>query len=373
MLPGGTDPLYRAMLAGAHRPTARIEIWRQGVRIDNYGAAGVPFIDGQLSATLTSQVSRNLNFSVNEDLWPGEDIGALLAPWGNEARVWMGVKPGAGTPFEWQVFRGRINQPVLTETAVTVPCVDRGGDVNDSGFIGPENSQVGNIIATEFRRVINDGVEDATFGTFDVPAQRTPALEWEWDRGSAADDLATAVGGYWYALANGDYVLRRIPWTVEQVPILTLSDGDGGTLYSAIPELSRNEVFNIVTVVGERGDGTLPVYATVQDNDITSPTWVGGAFGRKSKLIRAQAVVNQGQALSLGNAALSQSRSLRATWQVSMTCDPSMELGDAFWIEARNQPPSAQVLASFSMPISGDGAMTAAFRALPPHLVGVAS
>lgn len=376
MLPGGTDAGYRALLVGAHTPTSRVEVWRSGVRIDTYGAAGLPFYDGTLSATLTSQVSRQVSFSVPEELYPGEDdITALLAPWGNELRVFMGIKPGAGIPYEFQVFRGRINSASLDEDGeVTVSCVDRGGDVNDSGFLGPEMSQAGNVITNEFHRVVNDGVIDATFGTDDVNNQLTPQLNWEWDRGGACDDLATAVAGYWYALANGDYVLRQVPWTRPQVITLTLRDGDGGELLVAVPVLSRQNVFNAVMVVGERAEAdTVPVSAVVQDSDPASPTYFGGPFGRKTKLVNAQGVSTQGQALSLARSTLNQARSLKATWTTSNTPDPSMELGDAVYIQARNQPRSAQVLASFSMPVDGSGPMNCTWRSLSPDLIEGAS
>ena len=364
MLPGGTDVLYRNLLAGAHRPTARLEVWRNGVRIDTYGDAGVPFYDGALTATLSSQVTRQLSFTTLESLWPANDVNGLLAPWGNEIRAYMGIKPGAGVPYEWQVFRGRINEPELGDDSMSIPCVDRAADVKDSGFLGPSISQTTNSIDEEFVRIVKDGVADATFGTFDITHASTPALTWEWDRGSACDDLATASSAYWYALANGDYVLRRIPWTITQTPLLTLRDGDGGTLTAATPRLSRDNVFNAVIVFGERADGDLPVYAIASDNNPTSPTYINGAFGIKTKTINVQAAVNQGQALSLARTGLQQARSLSQSWSVNMIPDPSMELGDCVYIQARGQVPAIQVLSSFSLPLNGSQPMSAQFRAL---------
>lgn len=364
MLTGGTDALYRNLLASGHRPTARLEVWRSGVRIDTYGKAGVPFYDGNLSATLSSQVTRQLSFSVREELWPANDVSGLLAPWGNEIRAYMGIKPGAGIPYEWQIFRGRINGSELGDDNMPIVCVDRAGDINDSGFLGPAASQTTNSITEEFVRVVKDGVDDATFGTFDVTHANTPALSWEWNRGSALDDLASASGAYWYALANGDYVLRRIPWTIAQTPILTLRDGDGGTLLTATPALSRDNVFNAVIVAGERADGDLPVYAIASDNNPASPTYINGAFGIKTKTINIQAVINQGQAAQLARTALQQARSLTQNWTVSMTPDPSMELGDCYQIQARGQVPVTQILSSFTLPLAGSEPMTAQLRAL---------
>jgi len=364
MLSGGTDVAYRNLLASGHRPTCRLEVWRSGVRIDTYGKAGVPFYDGTLTATLSSQVTRQLNFNVPEALWPANDVNGLLAPWGNEIRAYMGIKPGAGVPYEWQVFRGRVNDPELEDNSMSVGCVDRAGDINDSGFLGPAASQTTNSISEEFVRIVKDGVADASFSTFDITHASTPELTWEWDRGSACDSLANASGAYWYALANGDYVLRRIPWTFAQTPILTIRDGVGGTIIDSTPKLSRENVFNAVIVVGERADGDAPVFAIASDNNPASPTYIGGAFGIKTKTINIQTVINQGQAASLARTGLQQARSLSQSWSVRMTPDPSLELGDCLSIEARGQVPATQILASFSLPLNGDQSMSANFRAL---------
>jgi hypothetical protein len=368
MLPGGTDALYRALLAGPHHPTTRVEVWAQDVRIDSYGDAGLPLFEGSVSATLNSQVTRQLELSTDQSLFPAE-IDDLLAPYGNELRVFQGIKPGAGVPYEWQTFRGRINDATLDDNGtVSITAVDRAGDINDAGFIFPENSETSNKLSAEFRRIVLDGVPDATFGTFDAISGVTPAMSWEWNRATACDDLAAAGSAFWYVLANGDYVMRFIPWTVDQTPLMTLSDGPGGALLSAIPTRSRENVFNGITAVGERADGTAPVYATQFDNDPASPTFVGGKFGLKSKLLQAPAAQTQNQALSMARAALHQARSLTISWTIGMAADASLELGDTFIISARNLPPSTQVVSAFTLPLTA-GSMSITLRALQPGLV----
>lgn len=368
MLPGGTDALYRALLAGPHEPTTRVEVWAQDVRIDSYGDAGLPFFDGNISATLNSQVTRQLEMSTAESLFPAE-IDDLLAPYGNELRVFQGVKPGAGVPYEWQTFRGRINDAELDDSGtVNISAVDRAGDINDAGFILPENSEPANTLTAEFRRLVLDGVPDATFGAFDAIGGITPVMSWEWNRATACDDLAAAGSAFWYVLANGDYVMRFIPWSVDQTPLLTLTDGEGGSLLSAVPRRSRENVFNGITAVGERADGTTPVYASQFDNNSASPTFVGGKFGLKSKLLQAPAAQSQDQALSMAKAALHQASSLTISWVIGMAIDASLELGDTFIISARNLPPSTQVVSSFNLPMTA-GPMNVTLRALQPGLV----
>lgn len=366
MLAGGLDQAYRDLIASNARMSTRVEVWRQGVRIDPYGEDGVPVYSGQIAATLTSQVTRQMSFSTDETLFPA-DPDDLLAPYGNELRIFQALDGGAGVPYEFQTFRGRINAASWeADNSLSIEALDRAADVNDAQFLAPENSIVDAAVTSEIRRLINNGVEDATFGTFDAIETLTPQLTWEWDRASACDDLAAGGRAFWYALANGDYVVRYVPWTVAQVPLLTLRDGEGGSLTSTTTMISREYVFNTVTVVGERADGSTPVHATAYDLDPDSPTYVDGPFGRKSKLVQSQAAINQAQALSVARSSLLQARSMTRVWQVSMPADPAMELGDCFDIEARGLGPDTQVAASFILPLTGAQDMTITMRALQP-------
>lgn len=369
MLAGGTDAGYRAILAGPHHPLSYIQIWRGGVRLDTYGDLGVPFISGAVSATLNSQVTRQLSLSVSGDFWPvTEDPTELFNPYGNEIRAWYGVMSGNSTlRYVWQVFRGQINTVSLEDDGqVLVNCVDRAAAVKEVGFIRPENSQVGTTVVAEYRRLVSDALPDATFGTFDNIFTITPQLTWDEDRGGACDDLADAAGAFWFALANGDFVLRFIPWIINQTPVITLLDGEGGTLVSAVPSKSRDNVFNQLTIVGERLDGGDPVFATAQDMTSSSPTVTSGPFGIRSKLISLQGIKTQSQCLSLARSALKMSKSLTQQWDVQSIPDAALELGDTVTISARGLPDVTQVVSSFTLSLLGDTSMPIQLRALQP-------
>lgn len=366
MLTGGTDPLYRSLLASNAAPVTRVEVWRSGVRIDPYGNDGLPISSGTVSATLTSRVARNLSLTVHESLWPDLPTD-LLAPYGNEVRVFSGVSGGGGPDYMWPVFRGRIDSPQLSDGICTFRCVDRGGDVADSGLSRPMNSAVGSRVVDEFRRIISDALPDAEFGTFDDLWERVPKLTWESDRAAAADDLADGAHSFWYTLADGRFVIRRIPWTVVTPPVVSLSDGPGGIIVAASIGKTRQGVVNVVTAIGERSDGTPPVYATAQDNDPTSPTYINGPFGIKSKQIQAQGAQTQSQALSIARAYLKRAKALTETWSTTMVSDASLELGDVAQLQATFGSvtrQATQVAASYTLSLTGEP-MTVSWRSQP--------
>ena len=373
MLPGGTDPLYREALAASVGHFVRLEVWSGlGFPLESLIPAqrggdpegGLCFYNATVSATLNMRVTRELQFSVPYDMYP-LDPGDLLAPFGNEIRAFRGIRLGDGsTVYSWQVFRGRIRQVTQYSTGnVSIVCTDRASDVVDNQFVSPQNSQASNSILAEFQRVVMDAVPDATFGVsdlFDTPVQQ---LTWELDRGAALDEMARAVGGLWYCLANGDFVMRRYPWAQSQLPVVTLSTQVGGTISSWQAMRDRNEIFNVVTVTGERLDGRAPVYGTVADEDPASPTYVLGGFGVRSLLDRLQTPSTPGGAEGAARERLASSIAPVESFQFRCSVDASLELGDALTLDIEGRR-TLQVVSALSVPLGVDDDMFVSTRSM---------
>lgn len=371
MLPGGTDPLYRAVLATGAEHFVRLEVWSGlGFPLEALIPAqrggepegGLCFYNATVSATLNSRVTRELQFSVPYDMYPLRPTD-LLAPFGNEIRAFRGVRLGDGsTTYTWQVFRGRIRQIQQYSTGnVSVLCTDRASDVVDNAFVTPQNSQTANSILTEFQRLVIDAVPDATFGAsdlFDGPVQQ---LTWELDRGAALDEMARSVGGIWYCLANGDFVIRRFPWTQAQIPVVRLSTADTINEWSALRD--RNAIYNVVTVTGERLNGQPPVYGTASDDDPASPTYVGGGFGIRSLLDRLQTPSTPGGAEGAARERLASSIAPVEAFQLRCCVDASMELGDAVTLDMEGRE-VLQVVSALSVPLGVDGDMFVSTRSM---------
>ncbi|RPJ33095.1 MAG: hypothetical protein EHM35_10865, partial [Planctomycetaceae bacterium] len=335
MLSGGNIPSYRNILATNPRPIHRVEVWRSGVRIDDYGDEGVPILAGSVSATLNSRVTRQAELQVSDELFPADETG-LLAPYGNELRIWAGVDGMGGRDRIWQVFRGKIQKTTLN-TNVSIRASDRAEEILSDIFLAPVNSNVGTTVLEQFFDLITNSLPDATFGTSDELFNLVPKLTWESSRAAALDELANGSRAFWYALANGDFVMRRVPWSITSPALETFSDGENGTITSASIELSRENVSNVINVIGERSDGTPPVYALITDNNPSSPTWVDGAFGRKGLLIKTQTVTTPGQAAEVGEDSLLRHRTLTQSWTTTQVFDPSLELGDAILVQAHGR------------------------------------
>lgn len=374
MLDGGLDPTYRAVLAGPHEMVVRVEVWDGlGSKLsgwelvwDEYGRKltdeGLPILGGGVSASLTNRVTRNLNLTVHEDFYPWEETD-LLAPYGNELRVFRGVRYGNGEEVVFPVFRGKIQSADLsTGGTCEIDAADRAQDVDDAGFMAPYNSSKGVNVLSQFQELITDAVPDAEFGPSDTFWQTMPALTWESDRGAALDSVGLAAGAFWFCLPDGRYVLRRVPWANSGAPTVTLKDGEGGVINEALPSRSREGVYNSTTAVAERTDGSEPTYGTSQDVIPSSPTYVAGKFGRKHKMLRTQAAGSQQAAAGAAADYVRRARSLAQTWSWSQTADAAMELGEVVSLDVRGRAGMIQVVSSFSMPLDPNTQMTVTGR-----------
>lgn len=364
MLAGGTDELYRRALAGSHRTYSRVEVWRQGIKL----ADSIDFSQGTVTATLTSRVSRNLNLTVPESMVPTfNDPEGLLTPYGNELRCFKGIELGDGNlQYVWPCFRGKITEVGDNgDGAVEVFAADRANDVVAAGFEVPTSSVVGSRVASEVRRLIVDAVPDATFrteGEFPVPM---PELSWEYDRGRALDEMAEAVGALWYADAAGEFLLRAVPWTVQPDALIDIYDGEGGIVQSAVGRVSNEGVYNSVTAIGERTDGTPPVYDNVKNTTETNPTRYDGPMGRRFKLLRLQTPATIGAARGAARAYLKRSSALSEQWSWSQNPDAALELGDATRLHTRRRAGSVvQIVAGFSLPLHAEASMSVTGRQL---------
>jgi hypothetical protein len=376
MLTGGLDGQYRAFLAGPHKPTCRVEVWAEGVRLDDFGDAGVPITSGSVSASLQSRVARTAQLGLTSDLFP-EDEFDLLAPFGNYLKIFKGVDGYGGPSYEWQVFYGPISDIGLTnDGSVVLDAIDVAGEIAESFFATPRQSNVDEFITTQFRQLIEQALPAATFGTFDTTYARTPNLIWQTDRASACDQLAAAANMYWYPLANGDFVMRTIAWDGNSPSLLTMRDGPGGTMGSWAFGYNRTGVYNNIFVVGERADGSTPVYGSASDGDPTSPTFIGGKFGVKAQQISVQTVTSPSQAQQVARSYLRQTKSITQPWAISCIADAALELGDALTLigttpDRVTHTSSTQVVAAFTLPLTKtDGNMTINFRAQQPGAIG---
>lgn len=365
MLTGGLSSMYRAALSTSHQPYLLLEVLDGS---QNVLATDLVYVSGSVAATLTNRVARTCWVSLAESYYPFAPTD-LLAPYGNMIRATRGIEFADGTRQAWVIFVGRIQETRLNfDGTCTVYAADFAADVVENKFITPENSQAGSLVSAEVTRLISDGFSQARFAGFSVTDIPVQPLTWQLERGQALDELATSVGAFWYALADGTFTLRTYPWTVPSTPVVTYSDGDGGSVINSSAARSREDVYNVLTVTGERLNGDEPVYATASDINPDNITYIGGDFGVRSQLLRLQTPGTPGSAQGAANDNLRRLVALVDSWDWEMVPDAALELGDTVSLNVRGRSDIIQVVASYSIPFDLSAPMRVAGRS---QVVGI--
>lgn len=349
---------YQAALRQPHR---------RAVQVDVYDINGQPRLlglrpsTGNVTASLTNRVTRTATFTMTRDLYPltADDP---LSPEHAVVHIRAGIQYGTGQQEMFPLFVGRVWDATLgADGQVTFNCQDLAADVVAYRFEQPRTTVAGLTLA-EMRRMILEAVPQAQFGTDTVVDAPTPqSLTWDEDRGEALDDLAQAVGGRWYALGDGRFVVRPFDYALGPVA-QALHDGPRGLLIDALVPRSRTGVSNSVVVVSERSDGTDPVRVPARDTATGSPTRFGGLFGRVSEIIKVQTPLSFPQAQTLAVTQLQASTALTRQWSASVVPDYSLEPGDTVDLSFMHVA-DLQIIDSISYPLDTGDAMGIQTRA----------
>jgi len=348
--------LYRQALPASARRECRLEVFHAGVRVADNQAV----VAGQVTASLMSRVTRAAQVTVDPALF-GVDPADVLSPYTAVIRISAGIGYPDGSREIFPIFTGRVWDLVRDpDGGVMVQAEDLASDVIGFPFERLEPSDTSITIVEEIQRLIGQAIDSPTFGVNDVGDAPVPFLVWDEDRGKALDDLAQAVKGRWYALGDGSFVVRQYPYQ-GAVPVLSLTDGPGGTVTRATRRVTREGTANSITVVSERMDGTDPVRVTVRDIGSGSPTQFGGPYGKVSQIIKVQTPLTTAEAAQLAQAQLSASVALSEQWAVEIVPDHTLEPGDPVQVSYRGLS-AVQVLDQITYPLVS-GAMQLQGRA----------
>lgn len=332
MLP--SSPAYRAALRGPHRRVAYVTVTDiEG----NVRAADVPISGGGgVTANLVNRVTRSATFTLPGEYYPRTPADPL-SPFAAVARIRAGIAFGDNSEETFPVFTGRIYDAELDEDGTaTFRADDLAADVIAYRFEQPQPT-IRNSFAThwlEAQKLIREALPNAVFGPLPMPDQRLPALVWDEDRGDALDDLAEALGGRWFAIGDGTFVIH--PFDYAPGPVVSeILDGPQGLLSKARIRQTRDGTANSVVVVAERLDGTAPVRAIQRDVLTASPTRFGGLFGRIVQVLKVQTPLTQPQARTLARTQLAASVALTEQWSSTVVPDHSLEPGDTVRLRYR--------------------------------------
>lgn len=351
MLP--STPAYKIALLQSHHRVSRFTVRTpDGTLL----AEDVPIGGGQVSARLSSRVTRTATFTASDEWFPVLATDPL-SPFHAIVTIEVGIAYPSGEEELFPVFTGRVYEAAReADGSVSFRADDLAADVLAADFEQPENSVLGASTVAEMRRLITAGYEWAVFGPDDVTDALVPKLAWDDDRGKALDDLAATVEGRWYALGNGSFVARRLAYT-DPAPVVTLTDGPAGILSSARTIVTADGAYNSIVVLAERPDTATPIRVTERVLNPSDPAFFGGLFGRRVRKIRSQESLAFFDAQRVARSQLEASKALQRQWSVGCVPDMTLEPGDVVGLEWRGFT-DTQVIDSIVYPLSPQTSMS---------------
>lgn len=352
----------RVALTESHGMAARATVYSP-----LYGELSVPIAGGQITADSGSQVRRTGSVLADPSLWP-QSPQSLLAPFGAEMLVEYGIALRSGN-IEWvPVIRGSLDdaqrtRPFSGSADVEVKLVDRAARVAEARLTIPGQTRSGFSAVAEITRLVQEvlpstvvsdrtGISTAA-AVIDIPRER-------WDEG--VERLADSLAAEAYFDASGVLVVRPQPTLADQIAWYARTK-DFSTLVGAKDRLTREGVYNRVVVTGQRSDGTPPVYAVADDNDPTSPTYIGGPFGIKTYTYTSALITTVPQAQATANALLARVRGGGVQSTFEALVNPALEPGDVVGVMADDGTVVQRlILDKASVPLSPTGTQSLASR-----------
>lgn len=338
-----------AVVQRSHTMLVRAESWRD----DELLADDIPIHTGGEDRDRSLTVPERIKLTIPRrdrgyDWDPGADSEHPLAAYGQQLRISYGVDVGGS--FEW-ITRGWF---LITSTepdgeSVNVQCEGLLSLIDEARFVAPFQPS-GTLVST-VRALVEPALTVAFDGTLvdrSVPA----GMQWDEDRMAALSEVLDA----WPAVSHvtEDGFLQVEPLTDSGTPVLSLTDGTGGTVVRWLGTSSRDGAFNVVVAQGEDVDGN-QIQGVAYDTNPDSPYQYGGSFSPlpvpylfASPLLTTVAQCRQAAQTTLARLRRSASRMLT----VDMVPHPGLVPGDIVSVTGAGLTAQPCVIEKQSLPYS---------------------
>jgi hypothetical protein len=333
--------------------------------------------DGSVNANSGSAARRTVDLTVAgvPELLPTSPT-SLLAPYGNELRVSRGIE------FDDRIELVRLGVFRLDRTTidssqgetVRLSAIDRAAKfmAPDGAFETPGEITSGTLAGQAIIDLLTASdpgldYESSEFIGAAAPQVPLPTVVYQEadDRWGFVQGIAVSIGFELYFDTSGKLRLQPIPQAGQGSPAFTIAEGEGGTLLSASRDIDRGPVYNAWIVTGENlTEEDVVVRAFVKDENVLSPTYYEGAFGKKIGTYNNAFISTNTQATDAANGLLARSIGRPDVVSFSAVVDPARSPSDVIRIE-RDVLGLAEehILDSVSIPLNAEGEMSGQTRA----------
>lgn len=339
------------ILSGSYRYYVKVESWYDGELLSD----NVPITTGDeevdRSLTVPERVTFTLPRLVDNVSWSPVTDNHPLAANGQRLRVHLGIGLDAGV-VEWFTRGWFIIQESTTDgDTVTVEAVGMLALIDEARLVSPYQpsgtlkSTLRGLIEPAVTVVVDSGLVDRA-----VPA----GINFDEDRLGAVLELLDAWPADGHISEEG--YLSVVPATQSTTPVLTLTNGAGGTIIKASGSSTREGAFNAVVARGTASDGG-QVQGVAYDTS-NGPKSINSAFNPLPVPFKYESPLLTTVAQCQAAARTILARKRRETnqeFEIEMVPHPGLQAGDVVSVTTDDHTDLLCSVESLTLPYTSDG------------------
>ncbi len=345
-----TSTRWKSAVRESHTVVVECDVLYNGIVV----VANVAIVGGSVALDRTAAVRGRCTAQFAEPLRIPNTSLDVFQPAGYEIAIRRGIRYGDGTTEL---------MPDLGLTSVSAS--DRSQTVIDARLEVDYAVAAGTNYGAAIQALILDGVPSTTFAYPTITAT-TPQLVFpaQGDRWKFAQSMATSIGYELFYDGLGQNSMRSEPALATAVPTLTIAEGDGGVLMSAVVDRNRQYAYNRVVVTSQNASNTAIYRGVATDDDPASPTYYFGPFGRKPRFFVSEFITSDAQALAAAHAILAANIGVTRGLNMSAVPNPALEPSDVVAVTRSRLGMSNEVhiIDSMTIDLSAAGGMTLVSR-----------
>jgi kumamolisin len=349
-------------LRNAHTAIVKVDAYYDGTLL----VGDLNIADGAVTVNGGTGVRRTLDVTLtDEGLWDTLDvIGVELKPY-------RGIRYPDGTE-EWVplgVFQlDAMNIGLAPGGGIQIRSApDRWVKVQRAMFETPRASVVAHSIRTEALTLASEAVPGVTFTQLATSTRTMAAVVWDRDRDAATIDLATSIGAEVFFDVAGNGLVKDAP-LLSATPVWTVDASTEGVMLGGDRVRDRSRTYNVVVLSMSAVDGRTPFAPqTVEDDDPTSRTYTGGAYGRVPFFYSSPLLRSANHALEAGPAILNRVKAVNAQLNVEAIVHPGLDRGDVITVIAPGGVVERHLVDAVTIPLTVGGTQQITTRSSRPE------
>jgi hypothetical protein len=359
---------FKTAILSDHIVVSKAEVWNQGSKLTT-----LDIDNGSVTISVNSGVRRTCRVSLvtnrtSDNLVPDNGFDTL-APFGNELRLYRGVKFANGSieyvPLGVFVMTDVDISDSNDGVSISITGEDRSLIISRAKWTAPYQMVSGTLEAS-LTAMLEDRWADVetSFGTTNVTVNQVVfGTESNQDPWQDAVYLAQLVGYDLYFDVFGVATLRPFPFLDASTVVAKYEEGAGTLITSLDRSMSSKETYNGVIYTIEGSQVATPIRVEIWDEDTTSPTYRYGVFGDAPTFINTNVLATEAEAIKAATSLLNTYRGAQENINWDSIVDPTLDVNDVVYVKTIGSKTDRLVIIDeLDIPLSPLSSMSAKAR-----------